>query len=116
MRHSADGSASPRSSAGFTLVELLVIIATLGVLGSVVVMSADAVRDVATGAACRADVDVVRAAGNAFEVKYGRYPSSISELVVGEYLKEYPAGTSATSDGAFEFVTDSPPTTVTRPC
>jgi general secretion pathway protein G len=101
---------------GFTLVELLIVVSCLGVLSATVLLGVLPMREHSAASRCRADLGVVRSAAGAFETQVGRYPGSIAELVTLGYLKGYPAGTSETSDGAFVFVTDTPPTTVTRPC
>ena len=83
---------------------------------SIVAFGVGPFRRDAANAVCRADLGVVRSAANSFEVKHERYPSSMSDLVDERYLKDYPSGTSAASDGEFHFDPDALPATVTRPC
>jgi prepilin-type N-terminal cleavage/methylation domain-containing protein len=112
----SSGNARSSSDAAFSLIELLVVTAALGILGTTAVLGVGQFRADAAAAACRGDLSVVRSASNAFEVKHERYPSSMTELVGEAYLNDYPAGTSATGDGDFDFDPDALPATVTRPC
>lgn len=116
MREPTDGAIAPDAHAGFSLLELLVAITSLGVLVATVLLAIGPFRQQALETRCVADLGVVRSAAEAFEAQHERFPSSIAELVALGYLKDYPGGTSPSSDGAFVFVADSPPTSVTRPC
>jgi general secretion pathway protein G len=54
---------------GFTLVELLIVIAILGVLAGVVVFSVGGITDDGTQSACKTEAQTVRAAQEAFYAK-----------------------------------------------
>jgi len=58
---------------GFTLVELLIVIAILGVLAGVVVFSVAGVQDDSQTAACKTEASTVRAASEAYYVKNKEY-------------------------------------------
>lgn len=69
-----------RHEAGFTLVELLVVIAVLGILAAVVVFAVQGVGDKGRTAAVSTDARIIRTAEEAFCSKFGRY-GTMDELV-----------------------------------
>ncbi len=64
-----------RDEAGFTLVELLIVIAILGILAGVVVFSVAGVQDDSQKSACKAEASTVRTAEEAYYVKNKAYAS-----------------------------------------
>lgn len=78
---------------GFTLVELLIVIAILGILSGLAVFGVATFRAQATNAACKADVATVNSAATAFDASTGAYPANVGALVSGGYLKATPSGT-----------------------
>lgn len=58
---------------GFTLVELLIVIAILGVLAGVVVFSVAGITDNSQTAACKTEASTVKAAEEAYYVKNKSY-------------------------------------------
>ncbi len=64
-----------RPNAGFTLVELLVVIVILGVLAAVVVFAVGGASSNATASACRSNVSAVENALEVFHAQNARYPS-----------------------------------------
>lgn len=84
----------PQAEAGFTLVELLVVIVILGILSAVAVF---AVRDMTTQgkkSACLADVKAVQTASEAYFTKHLAYAADIDTLVTAKLLRS-PPGTSS---------------------
>jgi prepilin-type N-terminal cleavage/methylation domain-containing protein len=93
----AHAARSRRGDAGFTLVELLIVVVVLGVLSAIVLFGVGRFRADANTAACQADVSAVNAAADAYDAVTGRYPSEMAQLTLGQYLK------SAPSSGTFTF-------------
>lgn len=101
------GSRSRRAEAGFTLVELLIVIVVLGVLAGIVLFGVGRFRSDANAAACQADVAAVNAASDAYQAVTGNYPRALADLTLGQYLMSAPAGTW-TFDATARSVTRAP--------
>ncbi len=78
-----------RGDAGFTLMELLIVVVVLGVLAGIVVFALSSVTTQAAVAACNSDATSVETAANAYTAKVGTHPTDISELK-GNYLHSLP--------------------------
>src|SRR4051794_12298140 len=87
--------------AGFTLIELLIVIVVLGILATIVVFGVAQFRSDADTAACKATTKTVEVAADAFNAKSngGGYPTTVKQLVDAKLIKDYPKGTSDTSNG-----------------
>ena len=83
-----------QQEAGFTLVELLIVIVILGVLAGVVVFSVRGVTSTGNQAACKADVETISSATEAYRAKNGKYAASIDELVKAGFIKSLPTTTN----------------------
>ncbi len=70
-RHAADG----RIEAGFTLLELLIVIVILGILASIVAFSLQGVTSSAATSACQSDFATSTEAVAAYQVQMGAYPA-----------------------------------------
>jgi len=70
-----------KGGSGFTLIEVLLVVAILGILAAVVVVSVGGRREEAMIQATRASIANICAAIDLYEVDTGRYPSSLSSLV-----------------------------------
>lgn len=68
------GMRTGRNEAGFTLLELLIVIAVLGILAGVVIFSLQGVNSSAATAACQSDFATTTAAVGAYQVEMGGYP------------------------------------------
>lgn len=75
---------------GFTLVELLIVVAILGVLAGVVVFSIAGVTDNSQTAACKTEAQTVKAAQEAYYVKNKAYTNDAG-LVSAKLLGSSPA-------------------------
>ncbi|HST64222.1 MAG TPA: cellulose binding domain-containing protein [Mycobacteriales bacterium] len=101
--------ARPRSgAAGFTLVELLVVVVVLGILATIVVIGVGRFRTDANAAACQADVHAVNAAADEYHAVTGEYPAELAQLTLGQYLMSTPSSGTFTFDAASRTATRSP--------
>jgi len=69
----------PRGERGFTLAEMLVTIAILGILAGIAVLGVAAFRSRAVVSACRANVESVSVAAAAYRAKTGAYPAPLTD-------------------------------------
>lgn len=69
--------------AGFTLVELLLVIVILGILGTVVVVNFGGAGDDAREAATLTSIGAIDQAVQIYNMKVGRLPRSLEDLTVG---------------------------------
>lgn len=72
-----------RRRAGFTLVELLLVIAILGILGTVVVVNFGGESDKARKTATLTSIGAINQAIQIYKMNTGRYPKSLDDLTVG---------------------------------
>lgn len=93
---------------GFTLIELLIVIVILGILAAIVVFSVKGITDKGTTAACKADVETVTVAEEAYYAgSYGGTPpvqngaatatyATIAQLVDAGLLHSAPSSSKYT--------------------
>lgn len=80
----------PPATRGFTLIELIVVMAIVALLVSIAAPRyADAV-DRARESTLRSSLQVMRDAIDRFAADRGRYPDSLDELVATRYLRQLP--------------------------
>jgi len=72
--------------AGFTLVELLVVIAILAILATIVVFAVGGITDKGNNAANQTDCSVLQAAEEAYFAKFNVYTDSETDLVNAGFL------------------------------
>ena len=109
MRRTAASVPQLTSSAGFTLVELLVVITILGILSSVAVFALGNQSVSASAAACRSDLQTVHTAQVAYYTQIGTYASDIDALVAARVLR------SAPSNSGYQISTDVSGAVVAQP-
>ena len=73
---------SRQASAGFTLVELLLVITILGILAAMVVPKFGGQSESARIATTRTSIANIATAVNTYEVQVGRFPDSLEDLTV----------------------------------
>jgi general secretion pathway protein G len=93
--------AANRVGAGFTLVELLVVLAIVALLLSIAAPRYFAHVERAKEAALRQDLSVVRDAIDKFYGDKGRYPEALEELVRERYLRAIPVDPFTESDATW---------------
>lgn len=81
---------------GFTLIELMIVVAIIGILAAAAVPNFVDATDEARIARIQSDLSVIGSAVEIYHAKNGKYPSSLSELVSdqadgsGGYLRSEP--------------------------
>ncbi|MGB4630971.1 MAG: prepilin-type N-terminal cleavage/methylation domain-containing protein, partial [Tepidanaerobacteraceae bacterium] len=76
---------------GFTLIELIVVIAVLGVLATLIIPRVVGVKSDAETAAMEANEKIIRNALERYYLKYGKYPEEGLDVLVTEgYLDKIP--------------------------
>ena len=71
-----------RADGGFTLLELLIVLAVLGILAGIVVFSLQGVGSSATVAACQSDFATTTEAVTAYQAQMGGYPGGTGSATV----------------------------------
>lgn len=84
MRH------APPRHAGFTLIELIVVLAIVALLASIAAPRYLGSLDQARENSLRSSLAVMRQAIDQFAADRGRYPGSLQELVDQRYLRQLP--------------------------
>ena len=79
-----------RSCAGFTLIELMIVISIIGILAAIAVPSYQASLIKAREAVLRENLYSIRSAIDQFAADRGRYPLTLQELVDQRYLRAIP--------------------------
>jgi len=82
------------NESGFTLIELLIVIVILGVLSGIVVFSVAGITNNSAVVACKADLNIVSVASEAYYAQNNStYAGSVAALVTAKLLKSAPPGT-----------------------
>jgi general secretion pathway protein G len=88
-----------KSRNGFTLIELIIVIAVLGVLASLVIPSVIGVKKEAEETADDTNKIIVENALERYYAKEGEYPEKLSDLVPN-YIKQVPDSLAGTYNPA----------------
>ena len=84
--------AARENESGFTLIELLIVIVILGVLSGIVVFSVAGLTNNSAVTACKADLNIVSVASEAYYAQSTppAYAASVDALVTAKLLKSAP--------------------------
>lgn len=66
---------------GFTLVELLLVVAILGVLATVAIMNTQGMGNEARISATRSSISAIEQAARTYEIRTGKFPDSLDQLL-----------------------------------
>jgi type II secretion system protein G len=84
---------------GFTLIELLIVIVILGILAAVVVFAVGGITDTGDASACKTERRTVETAIEAYRAQEGTYPTAMSALTGGAFLRDDPTYWSLNGTG-----------------
>lgn len=79
-----------KTKQGFTLIEIIVVIAVIGILSLVIMASMDEARKKSRDTARISDIQQISAALQVYGATFGRYPETLSELVDEGMYAEVP--------------------------
>ena len=88
---------------GFTLIEILVVIAIIGLLSLIVFASFDDSKKKARDSARHADIQQLAAALQTYGVTYGEYPSDLADLVSVGLLFSIPTDPLNDGDNVYTY-------------
>jgi general secretion pathway protein G len=86
----ADAGSGPRSSRGFTLIELMVVVAILGILVSMAVPTYRSIVQRARETVLRQNLFTLRDVIDQYYADKGKYPDALEDLVSSGYLRHLP--------------------------
>ncbi len=97
-----------RDSRGFTFVEMLIVVAIIGILATIALPSFQLAVTKAKEAALKENLFILRDVIDQYYADLERYPPALAELVEKRYLRRVPADpiTGRTDSWAFVYATD----------
>jgi len=95
------GCLERRRARGFTLIELIVVVAIIGILATIAVPAMKTAPQRAREAALKEDLYTLRSCIDQFHADRGRFPTSLEELVSLGYLRAIPVDPVTRSAGSW---------------
>jgi general secretion pathway protein G len=92
--------------AGFTLVELMIVVAIIGILGTIAVPSYRQSIVKAREAVLRQDLFTMRDLLDQYRADMGKYPPSLQDLVTATYLRTIPVDPFTQSASTWQIIVD----------
>ncbi len=90
LRRGMERRGPSRTDAGFTLIELMIVMVIIGILAAIAVPSYTRNIRAANEAVLKEDLHVMRTAIDSYTVDKGKAPQSLDDLVQSGYLKVMP--------------------------
>lgn len=75
---------------GFTLIEMLIVLFIIGIVIAIAIPNLKSAGETARDRADQANRKLIGAQADNFYLEYGRYPTSVEELVSKKYLRSVP--------------------------
>ena len=91
-------SIGKRKQSGFTLIELMIVVAIIGILASMAVVQLKSTKQKAMEAALKEDLYVLRNCIDQYFTDKGKYPDSLEALVDDGYMRKIPVDPFTESD------------------
>lgn len=102
---------SRAGQAGFTLIELVVVVTIIGILAGIALVNVRNAQRKAAENVLRANLTNMRKAIDDFYADKQRYPASLQELVDEKYVRSMPKDPITKSDTTWIEITDQPDAT-----
>ncbi len=77
-----------KNKKGFTLVELMVVVAILGILVAVAIPVYNNVTDKAAAETCNANIRILKSAAEQYKIVHNEYPDAIEDIVDNTYIQD----------------------------
>jgi len=104
MQRSTPSSSRRRSEEGFTLLEMIVVVAMIGILASMIMPSLRPAPQRAKEAVLKTNLLAIRQSLDQFYSDKGHYPSTLEEMVDEHYLRRVPVDPFTKSTDTWELI------------